>query len=84
MRFTCSQATGFEPEETIYYPKGDGKCDFISYYPFQETGINQDQSIMQVQIHTDQSSVSKHSLSDFMIATNSDIHPQSKYGIYGI
>ena len=43
MRFTCSQATGFEPEETIYYPKGDGKCDFISYYPFQETGINQDQ-----------------------------------------
>lgn len=75
MRFTCSQATGFEPEETIYYPKGDGKCDFISYYPFQETGINQDQSIMQVQIHTDQSSVSKHSLSDFMIATNSDITP---------
>ena len=54
---------------------GDGKCDFISYYPFQETGINQDQSIMQVQIHTDQSSVSKHSLSDFMIATNSDITP---------
>ena len=75
MRFTCSQATGFEPEETIYYPKGDGKCDFISYYPFQETGINQDQSIIQVQIHTDQSSVSKHSLSDFMIATNSDITP---------
>lgn len=75
MRFTCSQATGFEPEETIYYPKGDGKCDFISYYPFQGTGINQDQSIMQVQIHTDQSSVSKHSLSDFMIATNSDITP---------
>lgn len=75
MRFTCSQATGFEPEETIYYPKGDGKCDFISYYPFQETGINQGQSIMQVQIHTDQSSVSKHSLSDFMIATNSDITP---------
>lgn len=75
MRFTCSQATGFQPEETIYYPKGDGKCDFISYYPFQETGINQDQSIMQVQIHTDQSSVSKHSLSDFMIATNSDITP---------
>ena len=75
MRFTCSQATGFQPEETIYYPKGDGKCDFISYYPFQETGINQDQSIMQVQIHADQSSISNHSLSDFMIATNSDITP---------
>lgn len=64
--------------------QGDGKCDFISYYPFQETGINQDQSIMQVQIHTDQSSVSKHSLSDFMIATNSDITPVKIWYLWNI
>ena len=28
MRFVYSSA-GFMPDEEIYYPKGDGKCDFI-------------------------------------------------------
>ena len=75
MRFTCSQTSGFEPEETIYYPKGNGECNFISYYPFQETGIEPDKSTMQVQIRTDQSTVGGLSLSDFMIAVNNDITP---------
>ena len=75
MRFTCSQTSGFEPEETIYYPKGNGECNFISYYPFQETGIEPDKSTMQVQIQTDQSTVRGLSLSDFMIAVNNDITP---------
>lgn len=75
MRFTCSQTSGFEPEETIYYPKGNGECNFISYYPFQETGIEPDKSTMQVQIQTDQSVVGGLSLSDFMIAVNNDITP---------
>ena len=75
MRFTCSQTSGFEPEETIYYPKGNGECNFISYYPFQETGIEPDKSTMQVQIQTDQSTVGGLSLSDFMIAVNNDITP---------
>ena len=75
MRFTCSQTSGFEPEETIYYPKGNGECNFISYYPFQETGIEPDKSTMQIQIQTDQSTVGGLSLSDFMIAVNNDITP---------
>lgn len=75
VRFTCSQATGFEPEDTIYYPKGDSKCDFISYYPYKEAGIKQEQSVMQIQIYADQSSINNHSLSDFMVATNNDITP---------
>lgn len=75
MRFTCSQTSGFEPEETIYYPKGNGECNFISYYPFQETGIEPDKSTMQVQIQADQSTVGGLSLSDFMIAVNNDITP---------
>lgn len=75
MRFTCSQTSGFEPEETIYYPKGNGECNFISYYPFQETGIEPDKSTMQVQIQTDQSTVGGLSLSDFMIAVNNGITP---------
>ena len=75
MRFTCSQTSGFEPEETIYYPKGNGECNFISYYPFQETGIEPDKSTMQIQIQTDQSTVGGLSLSDFMIAVNNGITP---------
>ena len=40
MRLVYS-SDGFTPEEEIYYPKGEGKCDFISYYPYQEEGIIQ-------------------------------------------
>ena len=55
----------FTPEEEIYYPKGEGKCDFISYYPYQEEGIIQGSSNINVNVSTDQSSTTEYSNSDF-------------------
>ena len=49
MRLVYS-SDGFTPEEEIYYPKGEGKCDFISYYPYQEEGIIQGSSNINVNV----------------------------------
>lgn len=66
------------PEEEIYYPKGEGKCDFISYYPYQEEGIIQGSSNINVNVSTDQSSTTEYSNSDFMVAKTTGISPSLK------
>lgn len=68
----------FTPEEEIYYPKGEGKCDFISYYPYQEEGIIQGSSNINVNVSTDQSSTTEYSNSDFMVAKTTGISPSLK------
>ena len=68
----------FTPEEEIYYPKGEGKCDFISYYPYQEEGIIQGSSNINVNVSPDQSSTTEYSNSDFMVAKATGISPSLK------
>ena len=77
MRLVYS-SDGFTPEEEIYYPKGEGKCDFISYYPYQEEGIIQGSSNINVNVSTDQSSTTEYSNSDFMVAKTTGISPSLK------
>lgn len=69
---------GFTPEEKIYYPKGEGKCDFISYHPYQEEGIIQGSNNIKVNVSTDQSSTTEYSNSDFMVAKTTGISPSLK------
>lgn len=69
---------GFTPEEEIYYPKGEGKCDFISYHPYQEEGIIQESSNIKVNVSPDQSSTTEYSNSDFMVAKATGISPSLK------
>lgn len=69
---------GFTPEEEIYYPKGEGKCDFISYHPYQEEGIIQGSSNINVNVSPDQSSTTEYSNSDFMVAKTTGISPSLK------
>lgn len=69
---------GFTPEEEIYYPKGEGKCDFISYHPYQEEGIIQGSNNIKVNVSTDQSSTTEYSNSDFMVAKATGISPSLK------
>lgn len=69
---------GFTPKEEIYYPKGEGKCDFISYYPYQEEGIIQGSNHIKVNVSTDQSSTTEYSNSDFMVAKTTGISPSLK------
>lgn len=77
MRFVYSVA-GFVPDEEVYYPKGDGKCDFISYYPYQEEGIAQDANNIQISVNANQSTATDYSHSDFMVAKIQGISPSMK------
>lgn len=74
-RFTCSSVYGLEADEPIFYPKEEVKCEFISYYPYQGSGIETDNSTMDVTIKADQSTGSNLSSSDFVVANNKDIIP---------
>lgn len=77
MRFVYSSA-GFMPDEEIYYPKGDGKCDFISYYPYQEEGVSQHSNDIQISVNANQSTATDYSHSDFMVAKIQGISPSMK------
>lgn len=76
-RFVFS-AAGFIPDEELFYPKGDGKCDFLSYYPYQEEGIEKSSNTINISIKPNQSSAADYSNSDFMVAKNSGVTPNMK------
>lgn len=79
IKLTCPDISNLEPESTIYYPAGDDiKCDFISYYPYQESGISEQSNSIETSIQPDQSTDDALSQSDFMVATRKDITPSSK------
>lgn len=63
----------FQSEDTLYYPRQDVFCDFISYYPYQTTGFEANQSKIQVKIQEDQTTLENLSLSDFMVASTKNI-----------
>lgn len=77
MRFVHS-ADGFVPDTEIFYPKGEGKCDFISYYPYQEEGVAKGSNNIHISIKSNQSSASDYSFSDFMVAKSLGITPSMK------
>lgn len=77
-KLMCSDLSSLVPENTLYYPKDeDVKCEFISYYPYTESGVPAEESSLNVSIETDQSSDQALSYSDFMVATNKDISPSN-------
>lgn len=78
-RLTCPDLTNLEPDNELYYPKGDDvKCDFISYHPYDEAGIQAGSSVMNISIQPNQNEDDSYSLSDFVVATNKDITPSEK------
>ena len=71
--FVYSSKEIFLSKDTLYYPKHDAICDFISYYPYQKEGFKSDQTQITVGIEKDQSTVENYTLSDFMLASTNDI-----------
>ncbi|WP_297674419.1 fimbrillin family protein [uncultured Bacteroides sp.] len=63
----------FIPEKIVFYPVGDVSLDFISYYPYRDTGVPVASSIIPVAVYPDQNDKTKHSLSDFLLAKASNI-----------
>lgn len=77
MRFVYS-ADGFVPDNEIFYPKGEGKCDFISYYPYQEEGVEKNSNNIHISVKANQNLTSNYSLSDFMVTKTTGIIPNKK------
>lgn len=77
MRFTCT-SSGVVPDKDVYYPEGNGTCNFIGYYPYQETGILPGGNSMDISIKANQSSPSAYSTSDFMTVSVTGIPPSKK------
>lgn len=73
LQLECGEKNAFIPEKTVFYPAGDATLNFISYYPYQSTGIKTGQSTIPVSVQTDQSSAKALSISDFMIASEKNV-----------
>lgn len=78
MKFTYSSVTGFTSEEDIYYPQGNGACDFISCYPYQNEGIIQETNTIKVSVCPDQNTAKGYGDSDFMVAQTNNVTPSKK------
>lgn len=76
-QFKC-KASGFVTEEEAYYPAEKNKCDFISYYPYQQTGITAGEQKINISIRTDQNSATNYNRSDFMTAQANNISAVKK------
>lgn len=76
-RFNCT-TSGFAPDEEIYYPIEKNKYDFISYYPYQKTGIASEGHSIHVTVNADQSSTANYNSSDFMTAQVNNISSNKK------
>ncbi len=75
VRFAYNASGELVPETEVYYPYGEGKCDFYSYYPYREQGIIPDDSTLSVSVKTDQSKLSDYLASDFLVASVPDVTP---------
>lgn len=76
-RFDCT-ASGFEADKEVYYPAEKSNCDFISYYPYQESGIAGGGQSIDISVCTDQSADSEYNHSDFMTAIVKNISSGKK------
>lgn len=77
MRFTCT-SEGLVPDKEVFYPSDNNKCDFISYYPYQEKAIEANVSDIQVALKANQSSPSEYSASDFMTTKVTGVSASNK------
>lgn len=64
----CGDDSRLIPEKEIFYPEGDHKLDFTSYYPYRTEGIPKGSSLLPISVQTDQSTSKNHAASDFMLA----------------
>ena len=71
--FTYSLNSVFISEKDLFYPDGNYKCDFISYYPYQKSGIKAGQTELIVSINKNQTSIKSFASSDFLVARQNGI-----------
>lgn len=70
---SCGKNSKFITEKPVFYPTGDATLDFISYYPYQAAKIPEKKATINVSVQADQSTNANRSLSDFLIATKTNV-----------
>lgn len=78
MRFTYTKLNGFQPDNTIFFPEEGKTCDFICYYPYQDNGIVENGTTIEVKTHSNQEEQEDFSQSDFMTAVSSNVSPSEQ------
>lgn len=72
--FTYSYGV-FESERPAYYPDKTTKCNFYSYYPYNEKGFPKGTNTLNVSVKTDQKYNLSLAESDYMVAVNEGVVP---------
>lgn len=69
LRFVRTSGKEFESSEPIYYPDDEVTLRLISYYPYQEEGVDMGECTMPVAVETNQNRPADYSCSDFLVAS---------------
>ena len=75
-KFTFN-GTSFISTEEYFYPNPKLLTRFISYYPFNETGVASENETLLIETLSDQSTNENYGLSDFMTAKTENITPSN-------
>lgn len=75
VKYTYSSDYEFVPEKTVFFADEEVLCDFISYYPYKKNAVEEGDSIMEVEIYTNQDEQKGFSNSDFLVAASTGIYP---------
>lgn len=67
-----------QSDKTVYYPAGNERCIFISYYPYNKTGVLKGDNKITAFSAVDQSQGKDYSSSDFLIAKEIDVLPSKE------
>jgi uncharacterized protein (TIGR02145 family) len=78
LKLQCTSGSKLSPAKTVFYPEDNTTLDFISYYPFQPSGIAAGESTFTISTMVDQSTKKDYSLSDFMLAKKEHVQSSDK------
>lgn len=73
LKLTYGSGSIFTPAKTVFYPEGDATLDFVCYHPYQESGVDEGNDILHVEVQTDQRTEENLSKSDFLLAKKVDV-----------
>lgn len=73
LHFIRSSENEFTSGTSVYYPEDGVTLNLISYYPYQEEGVEMGKSKMPVSVATEQNVSAGYTRSDFLIATREDV-----------
>ncbi|MDO4164024.1 MAG: fimbrillin family protein [Bacteroides sp.] len=78
LRLKTGENSTLIPEKEVFYPEGDNPLNFVAYHPYQAGGVPDGSTTMTVSVQTDQSTDEGRTLSDFLVATQTNVASSDK------